>query len=102
MVLETLPGNTGLYFLLPHRHSGKQITLIKLLHFVYPKVILMMLNFVSDEEIALDTSELESMESSLPEVLRDMWEGQFVPVGQHLLQRVKSHHTDLVPLESPS
>ncbi|XP_020605577.1 armadillo repeat-containing protein 2-like [Orbicella faveolata] len=55
-----------------------------------------------DEDIALDPSELESMESSLPEVLRDMWEGQFVPVGQHLLQRVKSHHTDLVPLESPS
>jgi len=68
----------------------------------YNKVSLMLLNFVSDEDIALDPSALESMESSLPEVLRDMWEGQFVPVGQHLLQRVKSHHTDLVPLESPS
>ncbi|KAL9969241.1 hypothetical protein ACROYT_G021436 [Oculina patagonica] len=55
-----------------------------------------------DEDIVLDHSELDSMESSLPDVLRDMWEGQFVPVGQHLLQRVKSHHTDLVPLESPS
>ena len=69
---------------------------------LHPEVTLMLLNSVSDEDIALDPSELESMESSLPEVLRDMWEGQFVPVGQHLLQRVKSHHTDLVPLESPS
>ena len=68
----------------------------------YNKVSLMLLNFVSDEDIALDPSELESVESSLPEMLRDMWEGQFVPVGQHLLQRVKSHHTDLVPLQSPS
>lgn len=60
------------------------------------------LNSISDEDIALDSSELDSVESNLPEVLRDMWEGQFVPVGQHLLHRVKSHHTDLVPLESPS
>lgn len=69
---------------------------------LYPEIISMLLNSVSDEDIALDPSELDSMESSLPEVLREMWEGQFVPVGQHLLQRVKSHHTDLVPLESPS
>lgn len=55
-----------------------------------------------DEDIALDPSELEAAESNIPEVLRDMWEGQFVPVGEHLLQRVKSHHTDLVPLEIPS
>lgn len=55
-----------------------------------------------DEDTALDTSELEAAESNIPEVLRDMWEGQFVPVAQHLLQRLKSHHTDLVPLESPS
>jgi len=68
---------------------------------LYPEVIIK-LNSCSDEDIALDPSELESMESSLPEVLRDMWEGQFIPVGQHLLQRVKSHHTDLVPLEFPS
>ena len=60
------------------------------------------LNSISDEATALDSSELDSVESNLPEVLRDMWEGQFVPVGQHLLHRVKSHHTDLVPLESPS
>lgn len=55
-----------------------------------------------DEDIALDPSELEGAESSIPDVLRDVWESQFVPVGQHLLQRLKSHHTDLVPLESPS
>lgn len=58
--------------------------------------------FLPDEDTALDTSELEAAESNIPEVLRDMWEGQFVPVAQHLLQRLKSHHTDLVPLESPS
>ena len=55
-----------------------------------------------DEDTALDPSELEGAESSIPDVLRDVWESQFVPVGQHLLQRLKSHHTDLVPLESPS
>lgn len=55
-----------------------------------------------DEDTALDPSELEAAESNIPEVLRDTWEGQFVPVAQHLLQRLKSHHTDLVPLESPS
>lgn len=65
-------------------------------------LLLNQLNSISDEDIALDSSELDSVESNLPEVLRDMWEGQFVPVGQHLLHRVKSHHTDLVPLESPS
>lgn len=55
-----------------------------------------------DEDIALDSSELDAVESNLPDMLREMWESQFVPVGQHLLHRVKSHHTDLVPLELPS
>jgi len=55
-----------------------------------------------DEDVALDPSELEAAESNIPELLRDMWEGQFVPVAEHLLERVKSHHSDLVPLESPS
>lgn len=61
-----------------------------------------MLNCFSDEDIALDSSELDAVESNLPDMLREMWESQFVPVGQHLLHRVKLHHTDLVPLELPS
>ena len=58
--------------------------------------------FISDEDIVHDSSELEAAESTIPDMLRDMWESQFVPVGQHLLQRVKAHHTDLVPLDAPS
>ena len=58
--------------------------------------------FISDEDVVHDSSELEAAESTIPDMLRDMWESQFVPVGQHLLQRVKSHHTDLVPLDAPS
>ena len=58
--------------------------------------------FISDEDLVHDSSELEAAESTIPDMLRDMWESQFVPVGQHLLQRVKSHHTDLVPLDAPS
>ena len=71
---------------------------------IYTEIIpVLLLNYsFSDEDIVLDSSELDTAESNLPGMLRDMWEGQFVPVGQHLLQRVKSHHTDLVPLESPS
>lgn len=34
-----------------------------------------MSNFVLDEDIVFDVSELEFMESSFLEVLRDMWEG---------------------------
>ena len=56
----------------------------------------------TDEEVALDRSELESLDPNLSCVLRDTWEGQFVPVGDHLLQRVRAHHTHLVPLEAPS
>ncbi|XP_015772193.1 PREDICTED: armadillo repeat-containing protein 2-like [Acropora digitifera] len=55
-----------------------------------------------DEDTALDPAGVETAESNILEVLRDMWEEQFVPVAQHLLQRLKTHHTDLVPLESPS
>ncbi|XP_067050151.1 armadillo repeat-containing protein 2-like [Acropora muricata] len=55
-----------------------------------------------DEDTALDPAGVEAAESNILEVLRDMWEEQFVPVAQHLLQRLKTHHTDLVPLESPS
>lgn len=57
---------------------------------------------LADEDTALDPAGVEAVESNILEVLRDMWEEQFVPVAQHLLQRLKTHHTDLVPLESPS
>lgn len=57
---------------------------------------------LADEDTALDPAGVETAESNILEVLRDMWEEQFVPVAQHLLQRLKTHHTDLVPLESPS
>lgn len=57
---------------------------------------------LADEDTALDPAGVEAAESNILEVLRDMWEEQFVPVAQHLLQRLKTHHTDLVPLESPS
>jgi len=49
-----------------------------------------------------DSSSMENMDTELYETLRDMWEDVFSPVGEKLLQRIKSHHTDLVPLESPS
>ena len=35
-----------------------------------------------DEDVALDRSELDSADSSISVMLRDMWEGQFVPVGK--------------------
>lgn len=39
------------------------------------KLFLIMSNFVLDEDIVFDVSELEFMELSFLEVLRDMWEG---------------------------
>ncbi|KAK3739022.1 hypothetical protein QZH41_010480 [Actinostola sp. cb2023] len=55
-----------------------------------------------DEETMFNNSNMENMESYLYETLRDMWEQVFYPVGENLLRRIKSRHTDLVPLESPS
>ena len=55
----------------------------------------------TDEEVAFDPEELPVEEGDLHVVVKDMWESQFVPVGQHLLRRIKAHHTDLVPLEAP-
>ena len=57
--------------------------------------------FLTDEEIAFDPDEIPTVDEELHMIVRDIWDTQFVPVGQHLLQRIKTHHTDLVPLEEP-
>ncbi|XP_031553121.1 armadillo repeat-containing protein 2-like [Actinia tenebrosa] len=54
-----------------------------------------------DEEVIFSSS-MEEMDPSLYDTLRDMWDQVFYPVGYNLLHRIKTHHTDLVPLESPS
>ena len=70
------------------------------LHMLFLNVFSLLV--LTDEDTALDPAGVDAAESNILEVLRDMWEEQFVPVAQHLLQRLKTHHTDLVPLESPS
>ena len=32
---------------------------------------------------------------------RVYWEEEFLPVAQNLLARIHTHHTDLVPLDTP-
>ncbi|XP_070568677.1 armadillo repeat-containing protein 2-like isoform X2 [Ptychodera flava] len=51
-----------------------------------------------DEEAALDAD----LDEETRELLRSLWETDFCPVAQQLLNRIEKHHTDLVPLEQPS
>ena len=50
-----------------------------------------------DEELAA-----ESVPESVPEetraFLHDMWRSEFCPVAKPLLERVKTHSSDLIPL----
>ncbi|XP_077976890.1 armadillo repeat-containing protein 2-like [Glandiceps talaboti] len=54
-----------------------------------------------DEETAIDGSN-NDMDDETREYLKSVWESDFCPVAQQLLNRVEKYHTDLVPLEQPS
>ena len=54
----------------------------------------------SIDESCVLTTQPNVSESSM-QYLKDLWQTEFLPVAQALLSRIKSHCTDLVPLEPP-
>ncbi|XP_028412719.1 armadillo repeat-containing protein 2-like [Dendronephthya gigantea] len=55
-----------------------------------------------DEETAFDYVSSRKIDPSVQTLLRETWKENFELVGEHLLQKIESKESDLVPLEEPS
>ena len=51
----------------------------------------------ADKESAFEAS-FDQLEPELQEYVCDVWEAQFCPVADQLLQRIETHNSDFEPL----
>ena len=60
------------------------------------------LHTYSDEEVALEVPEDADWDAETQQLMKSYWKTEFCPVASQLLDRIEHHHSDLIPIDSPS
>ncbi|XP_030851091.1 armadillo repeat-containing protein 2 [Strongylocentrotus purpuratus] len=55
-----------------------------------------------DEEVALEVPEDADWDAETQQLMKSYWKTEFCPVASQLLDRIEHHHSDLIPIDSPS
>ncbi|XP_071492029.1 LOW QUALITY PROTEIN: armadillo repeat-containing protein 2-like [Diadema antillarum] len=55
-----------------------------------------------DEEVALETPEGVDWDVETQQLMKSYWKTEFCPVASQLLDRIEQHHSDLVPIDTPT